>query len=238
MPSLRGSTEEPTTTSHYQRLGVTPAASTEEIRAAYRALAGRLHPDRQVGTTPAERSLAERRMREVNESWHVLSDPTRRRVYDEQRRGDASRRAPRPGTPTGPGVNRSDEPVGDLEGYRDEVDDDLVDVLPPMRAFTAGVFGFLPWGVLLLVLGLIFVVTAYAGGNDSSVSPRPPDAAVGDCLDVSPGPSTTVVSCTGEHEYRVVERVASVSECPTGSEGRRFASDGLFDCLVAGDSDR
>lgn len=230
--------EEPTTNSHYQRLGVTPAASTEEIRAAYRLLAGRLHPDRQTGATPAERSLAERRMREVNESWHVLGDPNRRRAYDAQRRGDAAHRSAAPRASSDSGAGESTETHRDLVRSRDEVDDDLVDVLPPMRAFTAGVFGFLPWAVLLLVLGLIFVVTAYAGGDDSAVSPRPPDAVVGDCLDVSPGPSTTVVPCSGEHEYRVVARVGSVSECPAGSEGRRFATDGMFDCLVVGGSGR
>ena len=64
--------------SHYQRLGVRPSASTEEIGQAYRRLARRLHPDRQQTASPAERRLAERRMREVNEAWAVLRDPRRR----------------------------------------------------------------------------------------------------------------------------------------------------------------
>lgn len=175
-------------------------------------------------------------MREVNESWHVLSDPTRRRAYDAQRRGDAARRSTSSTASWDTGARRTGE-RGESEGavVREGGDDDLVDVLPPMRAFTAGVFGFLPWAVLLVVLGLIFVITAYAGGSDDPPAPqRPPDAAVGECLDVASGPSTTVVSCAGAHEFRVVERVVSVSECPAGSEGRRFASDGMFDCVVPG----
>lgn len=220
------------TTSHYQRLGVTPAASTEEIRAAYRTLAGRLHPDRQVAATAAERSLAERRMREVNQSWHVLGDPVRRRAYDTERRAAARNRSAE-GSSAGP--RRSEPDLVRTDGdHSIEPDDDLVEVLPPMTAVTAGLFRHLPWVVLLVVLAVIFVITAYAGGDDPPATTRPADAEVGDCLDVAPGPSTTVVPCSDPHEFRVVQRVASAAACPAGTEARRFAADGMFDCLVSG----
>jgi curved DNA-binding protein CbpA len=53
---------------------VAPAASLDEIRAAYRARARRLHPD-VVGGDTSE-------MAELNEAWAVLSDPARRAEYD------------------------------------------------------------------------------------------------------------------------------------------------------------
>ena len=88
---------------HYKRLGVAPSASTEEIRVAYRALATKFHPDRAMSGSQAELDLAERRMREINESWAVLHDPASRRRYDDSRlreRQAASRAAaggpPRP----------------------------------------------------------------------------------------------------------------------------------------------
>ena len=60
----------------YDRLQVSPRAEPDVIRAAYRALAKRLHPD--SGGDPG-------RMVELNEAWSVLSDPVQRAVYDAKR---------------------------------------------------------------------------------------------------------------------------------------------------------
>ena len=64
-------------------------ASPDEIRRAHRQLARVLHPDRLAGSSPAERALAERRMREVNAAWTTLSDPARRADYDRELAGRA-----------------------------------------------------------------------------------------------------------------------------------------------------
>jgi hypothetical protein len=69
---------------HYEVLGVSPAATTAELRAAYLALVRLHHPDRHVDATPAQQEAAEDRMRRVNEAWSELSDPDRRRRYDLQ----------------------------------------------------------------------------------------------------------------------------------------------------------
>jgi curved DNA-binding protein len=60
----------------YETLGVPRDASAEDIRAAYRRLARRFHPD--VNKEPE----AEERFKEISEAHEVLSDPDKRARYD------------------------------------------------------------------------------------------------------------------------------------------------------------
>jgi curved DNA-binding protein CbpA len=66
---------------YYGTLGVTPFAELVVIKAAYKALASIYHPDKNSSDGAAQK------IREINEAWEVLSDPDRRREYDEQRHG-------------------------------------------------------------------------------------------------------------------------------------------------------
>jgi len=63
---------------YYKILGVAKAASEKEIKAAYRKLARKHHPDVNHGNKQAEA-----RFKEINEANEVLSDPEKRRRYDE-----------------------------------------------------------------------------------------------------------------------------------------------------------
>lgn len=63
---------------YYQILGVSRGASEKEIRQAYRRLARKYHPD----VNPADKS-AEARFKEISEAYEVLSDPEKRRQYDQ-----------------------------------------------------------------------------------------------------------------------------------------------------------
>lgn len=65
---------------YYEELGVAPAASTEEIRLAYKTLARLLHPD-QHPEGPM-REMAERQMKRLNLMLEVLADPQARQRYD------------------------------------------------------------------------------------------------------------------------------------------------------------
>lgn len=65
---------------YYAVLGVTMQAEDIVIRAAYKALAQRYHPDRFKG--PVDE--AHRRMAEINEAYGVLSDATRRKTFDAE----------------------------------------------------------------------------------------------------------------------------------------------------------
>ncbi len=63
-------------------MGIPDHAPAAEIRAAYIRLARTLHPDHHAESPPAERRIAERRMREVNAAWAVLGNEESRRAYD------------------------------------------------------------------------------------------------------------------------------------------------------------
>jgi hypothetical protein len=69
---------------YYEEFGVISNASTEDIRQAYKVLARLLHPDAQVDERL--RAAAERQMRRINEILAVLTDPRRRREYDDRLR--------------------------------------------------------------------------------------------------------------------------------------------------------
>ena len=61
---------------HYEILGVSRDASTEEIKKAYRRLARELHPDVNPSEDAAER------FKDVTHAYDVLSDPNERQRYD------------------------------------------------------------------------------------------------------------------------------------------------------------
>ena len=62
---------------YYQVMGVKKAASDKEIKAAFRRLARKYHPDVNPGD-----NTAEQRFKEINEAHDVLSDPAKRSKYD------------------------------------------------------------------------------------------------------------------------------------------------------------
>lgn len=64
---------------HYEKLGATPGATADEIKAAYRKKATQYHPDKNQSAD------APMRFREVQEAYEVLSDPERRKAYDDYR---------------------------------------------------------------------------------------------------------------------------------------------------------
>jgi molecular chaperone DnaJ len=109
----------------YQVLGVQDSASQDDIKKAYRRLAKQYHPD----ANPNNTSAAER-FKEVSEAHATLSDPEKRKQYDQMRRLGAFDGMPRRPSGAGAGAGKGGGPepgdfgaqgfeFGDLGGLGD-----------------------------------------------------------------------------------------------------------------------
>ena len=94
---------------YYRSLGVQPGATAAELKKAYRGLAKKYHPDLHPGDKEAEA-----RFKEINEAYETLSDPQKRKEYDEKQRTTQGREpqkksasSARTRTPTGGPVDFS-----------------------------------------------------------------------------------------------------------------------------------
>ena len=89
------------TKDYYKMLGVSESVSQEELKKAYRKLAKKYHPDANPGNPRAAE-----RFKEIGEGYGVLSDPAKRKQYDNMRRFASfgfGGRQPSPGGPPPPG---------------------------------------------------------------------------------------------------------------------------------------
>jgi DnaJ-class molecular chaperone len=66
-------------TDYYDILGVSKSANADEIKKAYRKQALEWHPDRHQN----EKEAAEKKFKEINEAYQVLSDPQKKAAFDQ-----------------------------------------------------------------------------------------------------------------------------------------------------------
>ena len=192
--------------SHYETLGVRPDASGNEIRAAYRALARRHHPDRR----PADAGA----MAAINEAYRVLGEPARRAVYDAGRRGTGSAVGGGHGVPRS-GVRTAPAPAPPRP------------VLPEARY---------PWKLVIVMFVLGATVVLVGAALYEPKDPAPPDNLLGpgSCVTIEPNGDAREINCTGAADELVVSALIGMDErCPDGAAGHRDRQGRGLACVVA-----
>ena len=89
----------------YKTLGVSKTAKDAEIKKAYRKLAKKWHPDR--FRDEKEKEKAERKFMKIAEAYETLTDPEKRRMYDQV--GDDYDKYSQPGAGQGRGSPRGNQ---------------------------------------------------------------------------------------------------------------------------------
>ena len=203
---------------HYEVLGVPSTASADEVRQAYLGRARLLHPDRLQGLPPERSAAMARAMQDVNEAWRVLRSPASRAAYDDRLAGRA---------PVGPRPNGA-RPAGwgdvdlDPTPYYQRPDGMVDPGVSVVRS--------LPWIAALVVLGAIFVFTAFAGGAGED-NRRSSSDLVGRCVQSQQGVGVVEVPCDTRNEGRVDLVVNRQSQCPTDAIPRSVPGEGTWVCL-------
>lgn len=112
---------------HYSVLGIAQNAPAEVVRAAYRVLAQKYHPDRQK-SHPDRNSDATRMLQDINVAYEVLSDPLKRAAYDDElasrreNRDDEGRARREGSSSVHPGMQETSEREGGRHQERPETE--------------------------------------------------------------------------------------------------------------------
>ena len=99
-----------TEANYYELLGVTRNAPPEVIRAAYKALAQKYHPDKNPGDAEASRVMAD-----LNKAAETLLDPERRQAYDERWFGAKATAAPESQGPQEPPESKATQAAAPIK---------------------------------------------------------------------------------------------------------------------------
>ena len=132
---------------YYAILGITPNATPEEVRMAFRQMARIYHPDRNSAPD------AEERFKDINDAYERLADPQKRQVYDELLNVSAD-----PDTAATP----PPPPAAEPPSYETVTPPPPITTPPPQAQTTqnTGRGGIYPptWAILLIMLGAVIIV--------------------------------------------------------------------------------
>ncbi|KAK6330950.1 hypothetical protein TWF718_003144 [Orbilia javanica] len=140
---------------YYEVLGISPSATRDEIRKAYKVKALQTHPDR-VPVNHPDRPSRTRQFQLVNDAYYTLSDPTRRRDYD-------AARVHRQNAGPKHGHEWRDEQFGeffeemmDQEGLRNEVREGTGKFWSIIGAIAGAILGYILYDFSGFMAGLLF----------------------------------------------------------------------------------
>lgn len=111
---------------YYGVLGVAKGASEAEIKSAYRQMAKKYHPDVVATSDESKKKEAEKKFKEVQHAYAVLSDPQKKAAYDQY----GSEEGPMMGSGFGGGGGFN--PFGEGGGFADDIISNI------FSAFTGG----------------------------------------------------------------------------------------------------
>lgn len=190
-----------------------PDAAPVTIRAAYRDLARRLHPDRAAGSTTGSMSPSGVSMAAVNEAYRVLADPGRRAVYDRSLRTEQV-------TPARPRTDGDSDSDSGLE-FRSDVERGAgrATVLAPDGPARV------PWRLMAAVAAIGSGVVLVSSFFDGPAGSEPPDGILqpGSCVAFELNGDVREVSCgeSGGRDVVVDVLVPLDATCPGGTVGHR-----------------
>ena len=156
-------------------------------------------------------------MQEVNEAWRILRDPNARAAYDRALASRQRMARPAPSRPAGP-------PVED----DDDLDRPFHAPLAQPGDVSVSIARAIPWVAVLIVLGAIFVFTAYAGRSGTNDTPN---GLLNRCIVSGSASAVRAVPCEGPNEGKVVQIVDRASLCERGSTSRSIEGDRWL-CLM------
>lgn len=201
----------------YGVLGVATDATTDQIRRAYHRRARDLHPDHRQDLVGGAAAAAERSMQDVNEAWRVLGDPTRKASFDRQQRG---------------------EPAQTALAEEDEwAPPDFDDEAPVVGPVAASALRGIPWLLVIGILVVIFVFTAYAAGTSRQSDPdvetpgAVPTIEVDDCVRLLGRNGLEITACDGSTDAVVVAKLSVGRPCPRGSSAVYLPDERVNVCL-------
>lgn len=146
----------------YDLLEISPAASDEVIKAVYRVLSNRYHPDKNIGIESATQAMSA-----INHAYEVLSDPAQRSAYDALLAANSGkfRESRAPANTMETPLEASRGTVGKTASFGAE------------RSYKTLVFYFGVGAALLLVTALIYALAPSGPAGDTALNTfkEPPD---------------------------------------------------------------
>ena len=185
-------------------------ATAAEIKLQYRHLSKKYHPD--MGGSQAS-------MAALNEAYQILSDPTRRSIYDAERRRAVTVPPRTPDYPVHPQPRRHQEPPTEYQFTRRQK--------PKQKA---SLWKRLVWGVAIIALGIglvsrLPVAQAAPSGAQNTSTSAPPQTAYPNM------PSTSSSQSSPSGAPDVISYNQSSTQHPTSTRPSKQPSDDCSDSL-------